>query len=154
VINNVEILNGIAKNMSGQISRLATNFWPGLLTILLQPNPALAWDLGDSGALGEFAVRIPNSKILEALTKAIGPLVIASAANSGAGAARRIDEVSALIGEINLYVDGGELPKSELSTVIRFRAEALPEFEIVRLGAISLEKLQEIIPNISLANPS
>ena len=153
-ISKVETLKGIANNLSDGLLKLANKFWPGLLTIYVQPNSALAWDLGDAGTLGEFAVRIPNSKILAQLTKNIGPLAIASAANAGKGAARNLDEVSALLGEIHLYVDGGQLPESELSTVIRSRVIGLPELEIIRLGAISLQDLQEIVPGISLAEPT
>lgn len=153
-ISRTETLNGIASNLNEDLIKLANNFWPGLLTIYVQPNSSLAWDLGDGGTLGEFAVRIPDSEILSELTKNIGPLAIASAANSGKGAARNLDEVSALLNEINLYVDGGTLPESQLSTVIRSRVIGLPELEVIRLGAISLKDLQEIVPGISLADPT
>ena len=63
IIGKVSTLNGIAKSNS-EIDSLANKFWPGPLTILAEPNPALSWNLGDDGELGEFAVQIPNSELL------------------------------------------------------------------------------------------
>jgi tRNA threonylcarbamoyl adenosine modification protein (Sua5/YciO/YrdC/YwlC family) len=150
VIGRPETLNGIGNGITAEISKIAEKFWPGLLTIYIQPNSALAWDLGDGGELGEFAVRIPNSELLISLAKNIGPLAIASAANSGLGAARNLDEVGALIGDINFYVDAGLLESAPLSTVIRSKVIGLPELEVLRIGAISLEELQGQVPGISM----
>ena len=76
---------------------------------------------------------------------------MSSAANAGQGAASDLDEVSALIGEINFYVDGGKLSSAPLSTVIRAKVIGRSELEILRVGAISLEELQAHLPEISLA---
>jgi tRNA threonylcarbamoyl adenosine modification protein (Sua5/YciO/YrdC/YwlC family) len=153
-IGSPATLTGISANLTAELQSLADKHWPGLLTLYIQPNSALAWDLGDGGTLGEFAVRIPDSELLIALAKNIGPLAISSAALAGKGAARSLDEVSALLGEINFYVDGGELSESPLSTVVRSKVIGLSELEVVRVGAISLEELQATIPEISLATPS
>lgn len=153
-IGSLETLHGIGRNISEDLLKLAAKFWPGLMVLYIQPNAALNWDLGDGGELGEFAVRIPESKILKTLATNIGPLAFAAAAQSGKGSARNLDEVSALIGEINLYVDGGQLSDSKLSTVVRSKIIGLPDLEVVRVGAISLESLREIVPAISLASPN
>ena len=153
-IGKIETLVGIGNNIPDEILKVARKFWPGLLTIYIQPNSSLAWDLGDGGELGEFAVRIPNSDLLIELAKNIGPLATASAANSGLGAARNLDEVGALAGEINFYVDGGQLPISPLSTVIRSKVIGLPELEVVRVGAISLEEIRVEVPEITLVEHS
>lgn len=153
-IGKIETLVGIGQNISEGIFKIARKFWPGLLTIYIQPNSALAWDLGDGGELGEFAVRIPNSELLIELAKNIGPLATASAAHSGRGAATKLDEVGAIAGEINFYVDGGLLPISPLSTVIRAKVIGLPELEVVRVGGISLEELRVEVPEISLVEHS
>lgn len=149
-IGKAETLNGIANGVTEEILKIAEKFWPGLLTIYIQPNSALAWDLGDGGELGEFAVRIPDSELLIALAKNIGPLATASAANSGMGAARNLDEVGAMIGEINFYVDGGLLEATPLSTVIRSKVIGQAELEVARVGAISLEQLQREVPGITV----
>ena len=153
-IGKVETLVGIGSNISEEILKIARKFWPGLFTIYIQPNSSLTWDLGDGGELGEFAVRIPNSELLIELAKNIGPLATASAANSGLGAARNLDEVGALVGEINFYVHGGQLPNSPLSTVIRSKVIGLPELEVVRVGAISLEEIRLEVPEITLVEHS
>lgn len=153
-IGSPATLSGISANLTSELQKLADIHWPGLLTLYIQPNSALAWDLGDGGTLGEFAVRIPDSETLITLAKNIGPLAISSAALAGRGAAKSLDEVSALLGEINFYVDGGELSQSPLSTIVRAKVIGLSELEVVRVGAISLEELQATIPGISLAKPS
>jgi tRNA threonylcarbamoyl adenosine modification protein (Sua5/YciO/YrdC/YwlC family) len=152
-IGKAETLTGIANGVTEEILKIANLFWPGLLTIYIQPNSALAWDLGDGGELGEFAVRIPDSEILIALAKNIGPLAIASAAKSGQGAAGNLNEVVD-IEEINFYVDGGPLVEAPLSTVIRSKVIGLSELEVVRVGAISLEQLQDAVPGISMGELS
>ena len=148
-----QTLEGIATNISDEMRALAKKFWPGLLTLLVQPNSALAWDLGDSGELGEFAVRVPDSELLISLAKNIGPLAFAAAATSGSGAAQNLDSVSAISGEINIYVDGGELPTFGQSTIVRAKVIGQSALEVLRVGAISLEQLQEEVPAISLAKP-
>ena len=151
VIGSAATLSGITATITDELALLTKEFWPGLLTIYVQPNPALSWDLGDDGELGEFAVRIPDSQLLQSLANNLGPLAMSSAANAGQGAASDLDEVSALIGEINFYVDGGKLSSAPLSTVIRAKVIGRSELEILRVGAISLEELQAHLPEISLA---
>ena len=152
-IASPQTLEGIATNISDEMRALAKKFWPGLLTLLVQPNSALAWDLGDSGDLGEFAVRVPDSQLLISLAKNIGPLAFAAAATAGSGAARNLDSVSAISGEINIYVDGGELANFGQSTIVRAKVIGQSALEVLRVGAISLEQLQEEVPAISLAKP-
>ena len=149
-IGKISTLNGISVN-NPEIELLANKFWPGPLTILVAPNPALSWNLGDDGELGEFAVQIPNSEILKTLANNIGPLAFASAATIGKGAATSLDDVSALIEEVAIYVDSGSIPTSERTTVVRSKVIGNHGVEIVRIGAISLGQIQEIIPEISIA---
>lgn len=150
-IGKVETLSGISASNSDEFKKLANKFWPGLLTLYVQPNASLHWDLGDGNSLGEFAVRIPDSTILITLANNIGPLAMASAALANKGAAKNLDQVSALLSEINFYVDAGGLAESELSTIVRAKVIGAPELEVVRIGAISLKQLQDAIPSISLA---
>ena len=93
---------------------------------------------------------MPNSELLTILANNIGPLALASAAIAGQGAAQKLDNVGAFLGEINLYVDGGDLPETQSTTVVRNKVIGLNELEVVRLGAISLQQLQNILPEITL----
>ena len=145
-------LTGISKHIPSTMQLLIDKFWPGPLTLYVQPNPALNWDLGDGGSLGEFAVRIPDSQIVQILSKNIGPLVFASASRAGNGQALNLDSIGAMPDEVALYVDGGELSNLKLSTVVRAKVIGESELEIVRIGAISLQQLQEILPEITLAS--
>lgn len=144
-----ETLNGITSALTKELSLLIQKYWPGPLTLLVPPNPALSWDLGDHGDLGEFAVRIPNSIIIQDLAKNIGPLAFASAAHSGRGAARDLSEVSAIGDEIAIYIDGGKLEESMPSTVVRVKIIGVGGVEVLRVGGISLTELRDLIPEIS-----
>ena len=149
-IGSEATLNGICANVTEEVKKLIKEFWPGPLTLFLQPNSALNWNLGDNRELGEFAVSMPKSELLKNLANNIGPLALASAAIAGQGAAPKLENVGAFLGEINLYVDGGDLPETQSSTVVRSKVIGLNELEIVRLGAISLQQLQNILPEITL----
>ena len=149
-LGKAETLNGITPALSQELSLLIKKYWPGPLTLLVPPNPALNWDLGDHGDLGEFAVRIPNSFLIQDLAKNIGPLAFASAAHNGRGAARDLGEVSAIGDEIAIYIDGGNLEVSDPSTVVRVKIIGVGGVEVLRVGGISLAQLRDFIPEISV----
>jgi tRNA threonylcarbamoyl adenosine modification protein (Sua5/YciO/YrdC/YwlC family) len=152
LISQVKALSGITKYVPETMKLLTEKYWPGLLTLYVQPNPALNWDLGDGGSLGEFAVRIPSSELVQLLAKNIGPLVFASASKLGDGPALNLDSIGAMPGELSLLIDGGTINEIKLSTVVRAKVIGDSELEVVRIGAISLEELAGILPEITLAS--
>ena len=144
IIGKVETLAGLAQGLTPAVQDLTREFWPGMLTLKLPQNQSLNWDLGDGGALNEFAVRVPNqSETLEVL-KETGPLAIASATFAGNAAvtlAPKSSEMESL--------DIGELTAGPLSTVVAVAGENLT---VVRVGALTLEALRKVVPTIELAN--
>ena len=148
-ISSPATLSGIAQFISPELSEITKEFWPGLLSVLLQPNSALNWDLGDAGALSEFAVRVPEEEFLLKVLEKSGPLAIASAAVTGGAPARNLDQISALITDVDLYLDRGELSAGALSTVIRQSGSAsAPKLEVVRVGALTVAELGKVAPTI------
>ena len=127
-------------------------FWPGLLTVQLAPQSALSWDLGDGRALTEFAIRVPQREFLLSLLAKSGPLAAASASMAGQPPNRDISEVPADPSEVAVKIDEGILPEGPASTVLR-RGRAGVGIEAVRLGAITLEELQAVVPTIVAAKP-
>lgn len=122
---------------SDSAEKLSQKFWPGPLTMVLQRDPGLTWDLGGSGTT--VGVRIPASEDVKSLCKAIGPLAVTSANIHGAEPAKNDAEVRAMfrIG-IEVIVEGS-CDDVEPSTVVDltgdtpgcFRDGAIPWSDIV-----------------------
>lgn len=82
-------------------------FWPGPLTLLLAPQPTLAWDLPGSAPL---AVRMPLHPLALALLSASGPMVVTTANLSGMPAPTGIDDALEQLGDgVSLALDAGDL---------------------------------------------
>ncbi|TSA22857.1 MAG: hypothetical protein D4R69_00095 [Actinomycetales bacterium] len=144
IIGKVETLAGLAQGLTPAVKDLAREFWPGMLTLKLPQNQSLNWDLGDGGALNEFAVRVPNrSETLEVLNET-GPLAIASATFAG-GNPVTLAPISSEMESIDI----GELEAGPLSTVVAADGENLT---IVRVGAVTFEELKKVASAIELAS--
>jgi L-threonylcarbamoyladenylate synthase len=152
IIGEARTLSGIAQGVTEEMLNLAAKFWPGLLTLYLQPNSTLNWDLGDGGALGEFAVRIPKQDYLNQLLLKSGPLAMATASKVGTGSVLHLDSRSEICQGADLIIDIGELSAGPRSTVIRASIIGRPSpLEITRVGAITLDEITEIVPEIKVA---
>ncbi|HNP31572.1 MAG TPA: L-threonylcarbamoyladenylate synthase [Nitrospirales bacterium] len=119
---------------------LMENFWPGLLTLVLQARSTLSPIL--TGGQGTIGVRQPNDPRVCELMRHTGPLTGTSANRSGQPPAQSAGEVMEQLGSVvDLIVDGGPAPGGQPSTVL----QVLPEARILREGAISRLKLQEAL---------
>jgi len=152
LIGKVTAVSGLAADFDSDWQKVVNAFWPGLLTVQLAPQSALSWDLGDGRALPEFAVRVPNREFLLSLLAKSGPLAAASASLAGQPPLRDLTYISAMPNDLTLMIDEGVLPEGPASTVLR-RPSANGPIQAVRLGAIGLEELQEVLPTISAAKP-
>ena len=150
MIGKTQTLQGIAQNVTPEVTLLVENFWPGLLTLHLQPHQGLSWDLGDGGDLNEFAVRIPKRDFFLSVLEKSGPLAVSSAALAGRPPIVDIGFIAALVSEIGVYAEEGILEPGPASTVIRQRKKGADfGLELVREGSITLAQLQEIVPTLS-----
>jgi L-threonylcarbamoyladenylate synthase len=128
-----------------QSLRLAQEFWPGPLTLVLpKTNDCLVSDLATAG-LDTIAVRIPAHPVARDILEAFGKPVVAPSANlsghvSPTMALHVRDDLS---GRIDLIVDGGAVDVGVESTIVGcfdtpvlLRPGGLPRAEIERvLGA-------------------
>lgn len=144
VINKVETLSGIAQGVSADAKELAKAFWPGLLTLQLNQSQSLNWDLGDGGALKEFAVRIPDQEQVLEIIGETGPLAIASAGLAGSAPVLGFSNPHDLAA-----LDIGTISPGPLSTVVAQKGENLA---LARVGALTLEDLRKVVSAIELAN--
>jgi L-threonylcarbamoyladenylate synthase len=144
LVSHLRTLDGIATAISQQVRDLAEAFWPGALTIVCQAQPTLKWDLGDTG--GTVAVRMPLHPVALELLERTGPMAVGSANLTGQAAARDCDEAQHQLGElVELYLDAGPSGIGVPSTIIDGTRE-IPR--ILRLGALSIEQLREVVPQI------
>ena len=152
LIGKVNAVSGLAMDFDSDWQKVVGAFWPGLLTIQLAPQAALSWDLGDGRALTEFAVRVPQREFLLSLLAKSGPLAAASASIAGQAPNRDMTYIPAMPNEVGLMIDEGVLPEGPASTVLRREKKGGP-IVAQRLGAISLEQLQAVLPTIVAHKP-
>lgn len=134
---------GIARTVPLSARDLMTAFWPGSLTLLLPAGTTLAWD---HPAQAPVAVRMPVHPVLLDLLRLTGPTAVTSANAPGLDPPQSIDEVIDQLGELGTCaLDAGPCPSGEPSTIVDCTA-ATPV--VVRPGAVSLDALREIVPEI------
>lgn len=148
LIPRLNALDGLATDVPAEARRLAEAFWPGGLTLILHAQPSLDWDLGETK--GTVALRLPDDDVAQDLLTLTGPLAVSSANRTGQAAAQSAADAEAQLAEsVEVYLEGGHRPVegngAEPSTIID--ATALP-LRVVRQGAISLERLREVVPDV------
>jgi len=143
IVGSVRTTEGIIREETPEILGLMKKFWPGLLSLNLRPQLGLSWDLGDNNQLDRVSVRLPKAKFAKALAAQTGPLAIASAARKGMPPIKSLSEINVSDSEVALMFDNGNLRKGPLSTVIEADETGV---RVLRVGAISLEEIQAIVP--------
>jgi len=148
----VPVLIGQSSTLAGLVVRppqvandLAEAFWPGGLTLVLEYAPSLAWDLGD--AEGTVAVRLPDDEVARDLLRRTGPLAVSSANRSGRPAATTAQKAVDQLGlHAAVVLDDGPREGSAASTIVDCTG---PVPRVLRLGALSVERLREVVPEIT-----
>ena len=131
--------------------QLAISFWPGPMTLLL-PKSDLVPDLVTAG-LSNVAVRVPSHPMaLELLTWLDFPLAAPSANPFGYVSPTSAQHVmDQLNGMIPYILDGGNCHVGLESTIIDVSSE---EVVILRKGGVSIERIEEVIGPIRVAEHS
>jgi tRNA threonylcarbamoyl adenosine modification protein (Sua5/YciO/YrdC/YwlC family) len=138
----------VARGVTTELRALAEGFWPGGLTLVVAAQSTLRWDLNPT-----IAVRVPLHPIALEVLEKVGPMSVTAASAPG----RRppltcADAQEQLEDEVDVYLDGGPVGGSGLtSTVIDATADRL---RVVRLGALGLEELRRIVPDLLGPEPS
>lgn len=146
LIPRLNALDGLATDVFPEARQLAEAFWPGGLTLILHAQPSLDWDLGDTK--GTVALRIPADEVAQELLTLTGPLAVSSANRTGQAPAQTAFEARSQLAEsVEVYLEGGFRPVEGTdampSTIVD--ATSLP-LRVVREGAVSLERLREVVP--------
>lgn len=136
-VNRIVEFNSMAQ-------KLALNFFPGPLTMVLKSNPKCNLASNVNQNIGSIGIRMPESIVALKILKAIGrPLVGTSANISNQKSATSAEEVLKIFeGQIDLLVDFGVASTGIASTIVDLTGE---QAKILREGPISKEKIGSII---------
>lgn len=142
-------LRDLAADVPDSARALAARFWPGPLTLVLPRSPLVPDEV--TGGLDTVAIRVPAHPVARALLEAAGVPVAAPSANlfSRPSPTRAAHVLEDLDGRIDVVLDGGPTQVGVESTVLDL-AHGLPT--ILRPGAITLEMLRELLPDVRLAS--
>ena len=153
-------LTGVVARVPEAAHALMDAFWPGALTLILEADESLTWDLGETG--GTLAVRMPAHELTLSLLRRSGPLAVTSANPTGAppatdaasaraafpGRVRDIDEFTADAGAVGrediLLLDGGATPGPVPSTIVTLAGAHARAPRILRQGVLAREDLERV----------
>lgn len=140
LIPSAGTVDGIARDVPDHIRALMDAFWPGPLTIILNAQPSLSWDLGETG--GTVALRVPEHPVALALLLRTGPMAVTSANRTGGPAATTVEGAEWQLGSaVSVYLDGGETPIGLPSTIVVGTGDRI---RIVREGALRRDELEAV----------
>ena len=165
-------LTGVVAQVPETARALMEACWPGPLTLILDADAALTWDLGETR--GTIAVRMPDHELALGLLRRSGPLAVTSANPTGAppatdaasaraafpGRVRGADEealstqgAGALASGDILLLDGGATPGPVPSTIVSLAGPCARAPRILRQGVLTQEDLERTA-GIDLAGPA
>lgn len=147
LIPAAKTLEGIAREISEDVKKLSSAFWPGLLSLSVKPQRGLNWDLGDEQKLDQISVRVPSIGFVHSLLQESGPLAVASASVAGSPATIKSAEIKFGENEVALIFDSGDISPTLPSTIVECDVNGL---RVRRIGALGADQLTSVVPSISL----
>jgi L-threonylcarbamoyladenylate synthase len=128
--------------------RIAAQFWPGPLTLVLRRGSDSGLSLLASAGLDTVAIRAPAHPVAQTLLRVSERPVAAPSANrSGRVSPTEAAHVAEELGEqVALILDGGPTPVGLESTVLDLSGETPA---LLRPGAVTLEQLTELLGPIA-----
>lgn len=144
LVNNIEMVEKIAKNITEVEYKLMERFFPGPLTIILEKRDIVP-DILTSNT-NTIGIRMPSGEIAKKLIEFAGVPIATSSSNiSGKPSGTNITDIKKdFEGKVDCFIDNGESELGIPSTVIRI-IDNIPH--ILRQGAISEEEIRKIIAN-------
>ncbi len=129
--------------------KLADNFWPGPLTIIMKKSDAVPFEV--TNKLDTVAIRFPSHPLAQAIIRtAQRPLAAPSANLSGSPSPTTAKHVmDDLDGRIEAVFDGGACEVGLESTVITVAGD-VPR--VLRPGGITVEQLRKVLGKVEVDN--
>lgn len=141
-ISNLDMLNGVVREVSSDAKTLMQKFWPGPLTIIMPRGK----DICDETCAGldSVGVRMPSNPIAHEIIERSGVPFSAPSANiSGKPSPTNAQDVFVdMNGKIPLIIDGGECDAGVESTVISVLNETPV---ILRPGVVTKEMIENAL---------
>ncbi|MBR6572114.1 MAG: threonylcarbamoyl-AMP synthase [Clostridia bacterium] len=140
---NLGMTREIVEDFSEDAEKLAQNFWPGPLTIILKRSEKIPSSV--SAGLDTVAVRMPSNEVARKLIEVSGlPLAAPSANTSGSPSPTSADHVlKDLDGKIDAIIISDDCTVGVESTVVTL---AVSPYRILRPGFVTFEEIAEILP--------
>ena len=148
-VHSVDQLENLTIEFPEKAKKLATQFWPGPLTLILKKHPNVP-DLITAGN-DTVAVRIPNHALtLALLSKLDYPLAAPSANPFGSiSPTNALHVADYFVGQLPMVLEGGQCQNGIESTIVGFENG---EPVLYRLGAISQEDIEHVVGKLPLKN--
>lgn len=142
LISNFKEAYKLSCDFNKKAQKLAKEFWPGPLTLVLQKNPNVLNEL--TANKPTIAVRFTSSKIALDLMKYSGLIITAPSANtSGNNTATTMKQVlNDLTGKIDAIICCDDKTLGVESTIVDVTGE---EIKVLREGAIKKENILQLI---------
>ncbi|MFT5222553.1 MAG: L-threonylcarbamoyladenylate synthase [Glaciecola sp.] len=155
LIRSQKQLLGLVTAIPAPVERLMAAYWPGPLTIVVEHDPNLMWDLGESK--GTLAVRMPFDDVTLEVIRAIGPIACTSANLSGRRPAPSAQEAKDQLGDaVAVYLDAGERTGLSASTIVdctRPEPHILREGPIPGIEALEVARGERDLMNVTVIDP-
>jgi L-threonylcarbamoyladenylate synthase len=141
----------VAARVPGPARKLARQFWPGPLTLLVEPHDELPTQLTRQLETNRVGVRISDNPLIQAIVAELNRPVLVSSANRQrkAGASSPAQIRKNFMSKIALFVDAGDLQPGTASTVVEVDAEGA--ITVTRPGSITSEALAEAMTTVLAA---
>ena len=138
---------GLETGPYSRARRLAAQFWPGPLTLVLPKSDRVPPEV--TAGLNTVAIRVPAHPVARALLEAAAIPLAAPSANlfSRPSPTRAEHVLQDLDGRIDIVIDGGATVVGVESTVLDLTS---PNPTVLRPGAVTLEMLRELLPNVGV----
>lgn len=144
LVGSRHTLDGLVLTLPRVARDLVEAFWPGALTIVVEHAPSLRWDLGETD--GTVAVRMPLHPVALEVLRETGPMAVSSANKTKQPPATTAEEARDQLGyAVRVYLEAGPTPEPVPSTILDCTGSTP---RVLRDGAIPLEKLLEVAPDI------
>lgn len=141
-ISSIAQVHQYAQQVSEQAIRLAENFWPGPLTMILRKQEHVTDHI--TGGLQTIALRLPNHPIILEVMTQLGNGIVAPSANAYTKTSPTQAEhvLKTLDGKIAAIIDSGSTSVGIESTIIDMTKE-VPT--LLRPGAISTDMISDVL---------
>ncbi len=145
IVDSVAMMSPFVREIPAVAKLMIERLWPGPLTLVFKATERVPVQL--SQGTGTIGIRISPSQLCLKLLSRLGvPLTSTSANISGAEPSRTLSGVQNDLAGIDLFLDAGQLPESQPSTVVDVSGD-IPR--VVRQGAISINELRRIVTEIA-----